>query len=186
MFVDPGILSCSSTLTARWQEIRDEALALPATAAMPWVQREMYGEGWSLVVLHALGHALPPLADCPATAAALRHIDGLAMAAFSRLAPGAHVRPHQGWGARVHRIHLGLVVPSGCWLRVGAETRPWSAGGLLAFDDTIEHEARNPTASERWVLMIDALRPGLSGPPYERNRLPPEVLALAKHLDLAI
>ena len=41
--------------------------------------------------------------------------------------------------------HLPLIVPNGCWLRVGNETREWEEGKLLIFDDSIEHEAKNPS-----------------------------------------
>ena len=75
---------------------------------------------------------------------------------------------------------------AGAWLGVGGERRAWREGELLAFDDTVEHEAHNPADSERWVLMIDALRPGLTGPPYDPRRLPEEVRALAAQLGVAI
>jgi aspartyl/asparaginyl beta-hydroxylase (cupin superfamily) len=167
------------TLRGAWQAIRDEAIRLPADAYAPWVQRRMYGKGWSLAVLHALGRELPTLDECPATRAALAAIPGLAMAAFSRLAPGAHVRPHTGWGDRVFRLHLGLVVPEGGWLRVGRETRAWRAGGVLVFDDTVEHEAKNPSEEDRIVLMLDYARPGFEAEPYDPAKLPDEVAALA-------
>lgn len=53
-------------------------------------------------------------------------------------------------------------MPSGCWLRVGNETREWKRGELLIFDDSIEHEARNPTGEIRIVLIFDIWRPELS------------------------
>lgn len=165
-----------------WEAIRDEATALTADAYTPWIQRQMYGKGWSLAVLHALGRKLPTLGGCPATRAALAAIPGLAMAAFSRLASGTHVHPHRGWGDRVFRLHLGLVVPDGGWLRVGDETRAWSAGGILVFDDTLEHEAMNPSEEDRIVLMLDYARPGFEAEPYDPARLPPEVSALAQAL----
>jgi aspartyl/asparaginyl beta-hydroxylase (cupin superfamily) len=58
--------------------------------------------------------------------------------------------------------HLPLIVPPGCWLRVGNEVREWEEGKLLIFDDSIEHEARNPTDEVRIVLIFDIWRPELS------------------------
>ncbi|MEP7130160.1 MAG: aspartyl/asparaginyl beta-hydroxylase domain-containing protein, partial [Sphingomicrobium sp.] len=55
-----------------------------------------------------------------------------------------------------------LVVPEGCVFRVGGETRPWVEGEALVFDDTIEHEARNPTGCDRAVLILDVWNPHLS------------------------
>ena len=75
-------------------------------------------------------------------------------AGFSFLAPGTVIRPHIGYSGEVLRCHLGLIVPEGCALRVGAETRNWDAGKRLVFDDTVEHEAWNSGAEGRAVLLI--------------------------------
>ena len=50
----------------------------------------------------------------------------------------------------------------GCALRVGNDTRPWREGEIVIFDDTIEHEAWNPTQELRVVLIFDVWRPELS------------------------
>ncbi|MEU8157136.1 aspartyl/asparaginyl beta-hydroxylase domain-containing protein [Micromonospora sp. NPDC048986] len=31
------------------------------------------------------------------------------------MAPGTHLKPHQGWVTTVYRAHLGLVVPQTGW-----------------------------------------------------------------------
>ena len=59
-------------------------------------------------------------------------------------------------------VHLALIVPEGCTFRVGGETRPWVEGEAFVFDDTIEHDAHNPTAEDRAVLIIDTWNPYLS------------------------
>jgi aspartyl/asparaginyl beta-hydroxylase (cupin superfamily) len=58
--------------------------------------------------------------------------------------------------------HLPLVVPEGCWFRVGAETRLWRRGEAFVFDDTIEHEAMNPSGELRIILIFDIWRPELT------------------------
>ena len=58
--------------------------------------------------------------------------------------------------------HLPLVVPEGCWFRVGAETRRWERGQAFLFDDTIEHEAANPSNQLRVVFIFDVWNPALS------------------------
>ncbi|HEY2517789.1 MAG TPA: aspartyl/asparaginyl beta-hydroxylase domain-containing protein, partial [Polyangiaceae bacterium] len=149
---------------ARWREIRDECLGLPDDVFAPWVQREMYGSGWSVYGLLAFGEPIAEaLSRCPKTAAALRDIPHLTTAGFSRLAPGAHIQPHVGWVKTVYRAHLGLDVPEGCALRVGDVTRPWREGGALIFDDTVEHEAWNKATCARTVLLFDFARPGCEG-----------------------
>ena len=52
-------------------------------------------------------------------------------------------------------------VPIGTF-RVGGETRPWVEGQAFVFDDTIEHEASNPTDRDRAVLILDVWNPYLS------------------------
>jgi aspartyl/asparaginyl beta-hydroxylase (cupin superfamily) len=59
--------------------------------------------------------------------------------------------------------HLPLIVPPGCWLRVGNETREWEPGRLLIFDDSFEHEAKNPTGELRIILLFDVWRPEVTG-----------------------
>lgn len=80
---------------------------------------------------------------------------------FSRLLPGAHIPPHRGMLNSRLICHLPLIVPSGCWLRVGNETREWEQGRTLIFDDSIEHEARNPSGETRIILLFDIWRPEL-------------------------
>jgi aspartyl/asparaginyl beta-hydroxylase (cupin superfamily) len=60
-----------------------------------------------------------------------------------------------------------LIVPTGCWFRAGAETRHWQPGEAFVFDDTIEHEAMNPTDELRIVFIFDVWHPDLSE--VERN-----------------
>jgi aspartyl/asparaginyl beta-hydroxylase (cupin superfamily) len=58
--------------------------------------------------------------------------------------------------------HLPLIVPPGCSLRVGNETRAWREGEVMLFDDTIEHEAWNTSSDPRLVMIFDVWRPELS------------------------
>jgi len=81
---------------------------------------------------------------------------------FSILRAGAHIPPHTGVTNVRSIVHLPLIVPEGCTFRVGGETRPWIEGEALVFDDTIEHEAVNPTERDRAVLIIDVWNPYLS------------------------
>ena len=53
-------------------------------------------------------------------------------------------------------------MPEGCGLRVGNETRGWTPGEALIFDDSIEHEAWNTSERLRVVLLFDIWRPELS------------------------
>jgi aspartyl/asparaginyl beta-hydroxylase (cupin superfamily) len=88
-------------------------------------------------------------------------------AMFSLLAPNTPIPPHVGVNNARLVCHLPLVVPEGCWFRVGAETRYWKRGEAFVFDDTIEHEALNPSNELRVVFIFDVWHPDLSE--AERN-----------------
>ena len=60
--------------------------------------------------------------------------------------------------------HIPLIVPGGCRLRVGAETREVVEGRAMIFDDSIEHEAWNDGDSARAVLLFEIWRPELETP----------------------
>lgn len=83
-------------------------------------------------------------------------------AMFSLLAPHTHIPAHVGVSNARLVCHLPLVIPDGCWFRVGAETRTWSPGEALVFDDTIEHEAMNDSDSLRVVFIFDVWHPDLT------------------------
>ena len=106
-------------------------------------------------------------ARCPETAALLAglpllDIPGRGPAAFfSVLKAGAHIPPHVGVTNIRTVVHIPLIVPEGCALRVGSQVREWHVGEALAFDDTIEHEAWNRSTEHRAVLIVDAWNPHL-------------------------
>ncbi len=104
---------------------------------------------------------------CPATILALEGlpIPSIAtrspMALFSVLKAKTHIPPH--WGMLNTRliVHLPLIVPPHCRLRVGNEVRSVEAGKVMIFDDSIEHEAWNDSDQTRVVLLFEIWRPEL-------------------------
>lgn len=107
-------------------------------------------------------------AQCPVTMSALSRLPLCRVQGrtptvlFSLLRPGAHIPPHHGYLNTRLICHLPLIVPGECTLRVGNETRPWRAGEVMIFDDTIEHEAWNRSSELRVVLLFDVWRPELT------------------------
>lgn len=112
-------------------------------------------------------------ARCPATMSALENtpaplIPGWSpMALFSVLRPGTHIEPHHGVLNTRLICHLPLIVPEGCALRVGNETREWREGETLIFDDSFEHEAWNRGSSTRAVLLFEIWRPEIDAAEQE-------------------
>jgi aspartyl/asparaginyl beta-hydroxylase (cupin superfamily) len=106
--------------------------------------------------------------DCPKTMQLLRQLPQPRIASaspnamFSLLAPRTSIPAHVGINNARLVCHLPLIVPDGCWFRVGAETRHWEKGKAFVFDDTIEHEAANPSDDLRVVLIFDVWHPDLT------------------------
>lgn len=124
---------------------------------------------WSALYLWRSGEIVAEnAARFPATMAALARlpiprIAGRSpMALFSRLTPGAHIQPHHGLLNTRLICHLPIVAPSGCGLRVGAETHEWCDGELVIFDDSFEHEAWNRGTTTRTVLLFEIWKPEIA------------------------
>ena len=124
---------------------------------------------WTAIHLWQNGRRIDANADhCPKRMALLEAIDQPAVrgagpnAMFSLLAPNTAIPPHVGVTNSRLVCHLPLIVPDGCWFRVGAETRHWHPGEAFVFDDTIEHEAMNPSNELRIVFIFDIWHPDLS------------------------
>jgi aspartyl/asparaginyl beta-hydroxylase (cupin superfamily) len=81
---------------------------------------------------------------------------------FSLLRPGARIPPHSGLDNTRLICHLPLLVPPGCALRVGNDTRVPVEGKAWVFDDTIEHEAWNRSDRTRVILLFETWRPELT------------------------
>lgn len=81
---------------------------------------------------------------------------------FSVLRPGSHIKPHHGVSNVRLVMHLPLVVPPGCALRViDHGDHEWQEGRLMMFDDTYLHEAWNRSDRTRLILLMDCWNPHL-------------------------
>jgi aspartyl/asparaginyl beta-hydroxylase (cupin superfamily) len=181
-FFDKQLFPWVSELEREFAVIRAEARAVldADTDFVPYVQREgnrpvfnerglLDNSDWGAFFLIKNGVTVEAnAARCPRTFAALSRIPLCRIdkrtpsVLFSLLRPGARIPPHHGFMNARLIGHLPLIVPPDCGLRVGNETRRWSEGEALFFDDSIEHEAWNLSAEPRIVLIFDVWRPELS------------------------
>ena len=156
------------------------ALASSRAELVPYLQYQDYealaqwsdlnrNPDWTAFHLIKLGEVISANASlCPRTMDLLQKIPQPVIpgaspnAMFSLLAPHTAIPPHVGVNNSRLVCHLPLVVPDGCWFRVGAETRSWREGEAFVFDDTIEHEASNPSGMLRVVMIFDVWHPDLS------------------------
>ncbi len=105
---------------------------------------------------------------CPVTAAASEAVPFHDVPNFgptimySVLAPHTRIPAHSSVTNARLVVHVPLIVPDGCYFRVGNETRPWREGEAWVFDDTMNHEAWNDSDAYRVILMIDIWNPYLT------------------------
>ena len=180
-FHDPADFPWAAALAAAFPAIRAEAAAVLAdpNGIRPYVERPadhpakphslLDDARWSAFHLVAGGEPVPAnAARCPATMAAVAAAPipvikaRSPMVLFSILQPQTHIEPHNGMLNTRLIVHLPLIVPPDCRLRVGNETRRVEAGKLLIFDDSIEHEAWNDSSNPRAILLFEIWNPALT------------------------
>jgi aspartate beta-hydroxylase len=171
-YLDPAQLEACRELEAAYPMIREEFERDFANTQ----SYRLYGGpgGWDCLMFYQAGGRIESTAArYPRTSALLDRLGGLGPIAtqvsdvfISRLNAGAVIEPHHGT-FNLHLVcHLGLKCPPEAWLKVGGEQRHWQEGKCLVFDDSFEHEAANPSAVDRYVLLVQLWRPELS--PIER------------------
>ena len=172
--------ACTDVVRAEYQRaVAAGALMQPyvhaGTESPIWT--ELRGNtDWSSLHLYARAEETPAVRFFPRTLRALGAADVVRVGKgnpiemfFSRLAPGTHIPPHFGAANNRLTVHLPLIVPSDCAIRIGEEVHGWREGELLAFDDSFEHEAWNRSDTERVVLIFEAHHPNLA--PVERKAI---------------
>jgi aspartyl/asparaginyl beta-hydroxylase (cupin superfamily) len=129
---------------------------------------------WTAYFFHRHGKSFPDhLQQCPHTASRISSIPLVSVAnnapevLFSFLGPGTRILPHTGVTNTRVVVHLPLIVPDSCGLRVGGEVHHWEEGHCVIFDDTFEHEAWNDSDKLRVVLILDVWNPYMTAPECE-------------------
>ncbi len=98
----------------------------------------------------------------PKTTKFINQIPGLVSASINLLEPNSVIYPHCGDTNGIYRMHLGLIIPAPlpeCGFKVEDEKKSWKEGKWLAFIDAKLHEAWNQTNRERYIFVIDIIRP---------------------------
>ena len=146
-----------SPYIAHQGKVPDEWIAL--TNSSDWSAYHIYKEG-KQVPSHCK--------QCPETTELLQKLPLVVMpgqapeAFFSILRPDTHIPPHFGLANLKLAVHLPLVIPENCEIRVGDETRQWEPGRCMVFDDSFEHEAWNRSTESRAVLIFEVWNPQLT------------------------
>jgi len=156
-------------LRERWQDIRDEAIALREAQRIRASERyddvgfnSFFRRGWKRFYLKWYDDAHPSArALCPRTTEILHAIPNVKAAMFAELPPGTHLRKHRDPFAGSLRYHLGLVTPGDdrCYIEVDGQRYSWRDGEAVMFDETFIHRAENATDHDRIILFCDVERP---------------------------
>jgi aspartyl/asparaginyl beta-hydroxylase (cupin superfamily) len=174
-------------IEAATPKIREEFLAILARdeGFVPYVQFRAgrpldqwaelnHNPRWSAYHLYENGTLRPEHAAlCPVTMGLLAKAPSAQLpkrspcSMFSVLQPHTRIPPHTGVTNVRLVVHIPLIIPDGCWYRVGNDVRPWKLGEAFIFDDTIEHEAVNDSDHVRVVLIFDIWHPDISAAEQE-------------------
>jgi aspartyl/asparaginyl beta-hydroxylase (cupin superfamily) len=146
--------------------------------------------GWNTFNLFFYGRRFEEnCARCPKTTALLESLPRFERdhIMFSALNPHARIPPHTGPMNGIIRAHLSMIVPPGCYIRVGPDERTWEEGKVLVFDDSFEHEVFNHSDRVRIVLFMNFWHPCFEAaeiPVLERFRTAYEKSPLGRvHVD---
>ena len=180
-FFEPQDFDWSAALETAASDIRGELLAVlqQPDKLDPYVQIEAQDPAqwkelnhslqWSSFHIYKGGERNEAhCRQCPVTAAAVEKLPLVRTPGhspevfFSILKPNTHIPPHVGLANYKLAVHLPLIVPSDCAIRVGNETRTWTEGRCLIFDDSFQHEAWNKSDELRAVLILEVWNPQLS------------------------
>lgn len=167
-----------ATIHEEAMRMRDDASVDYSDAARPWRSWKKPWtlllpapprRTWTVYLLHHMGVSVEALAgNCPKTLAIVNSLPRACTEyawgdfIFSAMSGGAHLRPHCSIDNFRLRIHLGIVIPEKCSMRVGTEARTWEEGKCLVFEDSFVHEVWNRSDSRRIVLIADLWHPDLT------------------------
>jgi aspartate beta-hydroxylase len=160
----------SEALTQEFVKVVDNEIAL-----RPYVRGSKGGGDWSNLAdslewssLHLYENGRgqkDALKRYPKTANALTQLPLVECAGhcpeafFSILRAGTQLPAHFGQANYKLTAHLPLIIPPDCGIKVGGETRNWTLGQCLVFNDTFLHNAWNNSQQDRAVLIFEVWNP---------------------------
>ncbi len=99
----------------------------------------------------------------PVTASLIGRFSNVMSCYVTKTKAHSVIKPHCGETNAIIRVHLGLKIPEGgasvCGMQVGNQTIGWQNGKAVAFLDAYSHHVWNNSDSERYVVIVDVLRP---------------------------
>lgn len=165
-FVDPTHHNISKVLERDYQVIKDELLSyLQKHELQTYFNTTMVEQKntWKTLSLNSWNvEVYDNYKHFPKTLAIIKTFPQIVSSSFAMLAANSKIVPHCGDTNGIYRYHLGLIIPAAmplCGFRVGDEWRSWEEGKLITFIDANNHEAINLSEYNRFIFLIDVIRP---------------------------
>lgn len=167
-YFDNSKLPWTQLVEANWHTIKEELqtfISKQGDQLQPYHNSQMVNRPNRWRTLGLMFWGLREAEHCahfPQTWQLLQQVPGLLAVSFNLLEEQTTIKPHYGNTNAIFRCHLGLQIPASaphCGFRVGNEVRSWEEGKLLVFCDAHEHTAWNNARADRYVLVMDVIRP---------------------------
>lgn len=186
-FFDPSDFPWVRQIERNWTVIRNELLEQLDKGRgqlVPYMNEELMSRPKKWRTLGLMFWTIKSKSNCrlfPRTWEVLKQVPNLTAVSFNLLEGQTTIKPHVGNTNAIVRCHLGLIIPDvlpRCGFRVGEESRGWKEGKLLMFCDAHRHTAWNNTNENRYIMVIDVMRPEFVG---QRKLSSARVLASIYH-----
>ncbi len=184
-FHDASTCEGVAMLESAFPVIGDEALRLDDSAQLDytiasrpsrswrnplsWLRRRAPPRAWTVYPFYHMGVDVEALTKrCPRTFAIIKSLPNVCLdypwgdALLSVQGAQSRLPLHCSVDNLRLRCHLGIRIPSETGIRVGGETREWSEGRCLLFEDAFEHSVWNLSMERRIVLIVDFWHPDLT------------------------
>jgi len=144
---------------------RREVERLPDHAFQRWPDEAAFTGHWLVCPFFLSSHPESLRPDeasgrACASASALARLRGIESASFSRILPRTHIYEHvDAPTPGVLRLHVGLRVPEGSWMRLNGEDLRWEVGRVLVMNGQDPHEVVNLGTDPRDILIVDVRVP---------------------------
>ena len=150
-----------------WLEIKSEldAHLLSNPQLIPGIKKQMvnYHGSWKTMPLMTWGLEFHKnICNFPVTTEVLKQIPGLVSGSFNLLEKKSEIKHHFGETNASVRVHLGLCIPDNLpnvGFKVNGISRSWEEGKVLIFCDGYEHSGWNHSNQDRYILLLDIIRP---------------------------
>ena len=145
-------------LEINWEKIKEDYNSIIESEKLDYMEKERFWDEGKWKVFGLRGFPLGEKINvdkCAYTHSILDKIPRLRTAAFSILKPKMKIYPHTGLCDNTRRYHLGLITPKEAFIKIKGIRYSWEEGKILKFDDSLIHEAENPTTQERVTLLFD-------------------------------